>query len=143
MVHGFGEGVGLAVSLALLQDDTLDSRNDFACFFDHHGVAETDVFALDFFLVVEGGARDGGAGNKDGIEFCYRGEHSCAADLNSDGAENSFFLLGQELVSTSPSREAGGGAELSMEVDVVDLDDGPVGGVGEVVSVLIELGCGF
>ena len=45
-----------------------DCRDDFACFFDHYRVADADVFALDFVLVVQCRARDRAATHKHRLE---------------------------------------------------------------------------
>ncbi|MEM9258694.1 MAG: VCBS repeat-containing protein [Bacteroidota bacterium] len=61
-----------------------------------------------------------------------------AADLDGDVFEDGFLLFGGEFVGGSPAWEAGGGAELGVEGEVVDFDDGAVGGVGEGMTVFVE-----
>jgi len=136
------EVVGFCVGWAEGLIDFDDGGDDFAGLFDEDGVAEVDVFVGDFRLVVEGGAGDGGAADKDGFEFGDGGELSGASDLDGDGAEDGFFLFGEEFEGAGPAGEFGGGAELVVKGDLVDFDNGAIGGVGKVVAVVVELGDG-
>jgi len=50
-----------------------DGGNYFAGFFNHDGVADTNVFALDLVLVVQGCARDRAPGDDDRFKHGDRG----------------------------------------------------------------------
>ena len=60
-------------------------RDDHAGLADDHGVADADVFAADFVLVVERGARNRGALHEDRFKFSHGREHAGAPDLHGDG----------------------------------------------------------
>ena len=124
-------------------DDFDDGGDDFAGFFDEHGRAEADVLAVDFVLVVQRGAGDGGAGNEDGRELGDGCQHAGAADLDDDVVERGFLLLWQEFVGGGPARGAGGEAELLALGAIEDFDDGSVGAVVEGVALAVDAGDGF
>ena len=69
VVDVFGKRKRDAVRRAFFDDYPFDGGDDFACFFDYYGITNANVFALDFFFVVKGGAGDGGAGDENGFEF--------------------------------------------------------------------------
>ena len=119
-------------------NDVDDGGNDLSGFFDDDGVADADVFAADFFFVVEGGAGDGGASEEDGVEFGDGGEGSGAADLDGDGAEEGLGLFVGVFVGDGEAGGFGGGAEFGPEGEFVEFDDGAIDVVGEVVFVALE-----
>ena len=51
----------LAFGATFLGDDFDDRWDDFAGFFNDYCVIDTDVFTVDFVLIVERGTRNGGA----------------------------------------------------------------------------------
>src|SRR5690606_7503667 len=117
--------------------------DDFTGFLDEHGGADADVFFRDLVLVVQGGAGDGGAGDEDWRELGDGGEHAGAADLDGDGVEGGFLLLGEELVGGGPARGARGEAEFFALGAVEHFHDGSVRAVAEVVAALVYAGDGF
>ena len=119
--------------------DLHDGRDDFAGFFDENGVADADVFALDFLLVVEGRARDRAAGDKDGLKLCNRGERAGAADLDGDVQELGFGALGFVFVGDRPAGGFGGGSEFAAQGEAVELYDRAVGFVGKIMAHVAHL----
>ena len=73
-----------SVAGALLSAPLHHGGNDFAGLFDDDGVANADVFLADVILVVQRGAADGAAGEKNGFEFGHGCERAGAADLDRD-----------------------------------------------------------
>ncbi len=70
-------------STSFVQNDAYDGGNDFAGFFNRHGVADADVFFADVILVVQRCAADGAAREKNGFEFGHGRERAGAPDLES------------------------------------------------------------
>ena len=64
-----------------------DFGNDHPGFADDDGVADADVFAFDFFFVVQRGAGDGRALDKNRFEFGDGREDAGAANLDGDAEE--------------------------------------------------------
>ena len=72
--HAGGKVEGLGVGEGVFSHTTADNRrDDFPGFFDDHGIALADIFALDFIFVVKGCAAHGGTGNEDRFEFGHGG----------------------------------------------------------------------
>ena len=81
-----------------------DGRNDFAGFFDHDGVADANVLALDLVFVVQGRARNGAATDKRRFEHGHWRENPRSSDLNFDVEQLRFDALGGVFVSDRPPR---------------------------------------
>ena len=124
---------------ALGQHDVHDGGNDFAGFFDGHGVADADVFLADVILVMQRGAADGAAGQEDRFEFGHGRERAGAAHLDGDAVEPRLGLLGGVFVGDGPARRLGGEAGDVALREGVQLDDRAVGLVGEVLAHLVQL----
>ena len=123
-----------------LQNDADDVGNDLARLFDHHRVADANVFAADFVGVVQADARDLGPGDFDGFEIGDRRQHAGLADLDGDVLDPRRRLPQLDLVGDDPSRRLAGGAEPVPLGEVVDLDDHAVGLVVEFVPPLELVG---
>ena len=65
-------------------------RDDHARLAHNHGVADANVFAADFVLVMQSGARNRGALHEDRFEFRDRREHAGAPHLHGDGLQHGF-----------------------------------------------------
>ncbi len=116
-----------------------DNGNDFARFFDDDAVVDADVFALNFVLVVEGGAFDGGASELNGLKFGNGGEDAGAAHLNRNIEQGGFGLFGLIFVGDGPAGAFGGGAEAFVEVALVDFDHSTVHFKGKLGAEAFEL----
>ena len=115
-----------------------DSGNDLAGLLDEDGVADADVLALDFLLVVERGAGNGAARDGDGSEFGDGGEGACAADLDGDVEEAGLGALGFVFVGDCPARGLGGRAEFAAEGEAVEFNDGAIRLVDKIVTDAAE-----
>src|SRR5439155_25917237 len=80
-----------------------DSGNHFACFFDHDGVTNPDVFAFDFVLVVQRRTRNGAPANQDRLQRRHRREDSGASDLNDDVVQARLYAFRRVFVSDRPA----------------------------------------
>ena len=123
---------------ALPGDHLDDGRNDLSSLLDDYGVADADVLPLDFLLVVQGGARDGGAGNQHRLQLRHRCQNAGATDLDGDVLEHGLHLFRQELVGSRPAGRAGGRPELLALGSGNDLHHGSIGSIAEVVAVLVD-----
>ena len=104
------------------------------------GVALAHVFAADLVDVVQRGARDGGAGDRHRVELGDRREHTGAAHLDANLAQDGLLFLGRELKGNGPARRAGGKAQVELLLKAVDLYDHTVDVVIQVTAVLERLG---
>ena len=86
------------------------------------------------------GARDSGAGNRHRVELGDRREHTGAAHLGANLAQDGLLFLGRELKGNSPARCAGGKAQVELLLEAVDLYDYAVDVVVQVTAVLEGLG---
>ena len=111
--------------------DCHDRGNNFAGFFDADGVADSDISASDFFFVVEGRPADGRAADEDGFQFGHGGEDAGTTDLDGNGFQCGFGLLGGVFVGHGPTRGLVRGADFFPEGEGVEFDDGAVGFVSE------------
>ncbi len=81
-----------------------DRGNDFARLFDHDRVADANVFAFDFVLVVQSGAGDGASAHQHRLQHRYRREDSSASYLNDDVLQTGLDAFSRVFVSDRPSR---------------------------------------
>ena len=132
----------LFAACALFQNHIDDGGNHFTGFFDDDGVADADVFLADIIFVVQRGAADGAAGEKDGFEFGHGRERAGATDLDGDGFELRLGLFGCVFVGDGPARRLGRGADAALLLEGIQFDDRTVGFVGEIVADLVEFGDG-
>ena len=103
------------------------------------GVALAHVFAADLVDVVQRGARDGGAGDRHRVELGDRREHTGAAHLNANLAQDGLLFLGRELKGDGPARCAGSKAQVKLLLKAVDLYDHAVDVVVQVAAMLERL----
>ena len=100
---GLIEAVGAAPLGAVLREHLHDSWDDLAGFLHEQRVADADVLALDFILIVQGCAGDDRPGQRHRIQLGHRRQHSRAPHLNGDGPEARGLLLGQKLEGGRPA----------------------------------------
>ncbi len=82
----------------------------------------------------------GGAGNRHRIELGDRREHTGAAHLDANFAQDGLLFLGRELKGNGPARCAGGKAQVELLLETVHLYDHAVDVVIQVTAVLERLG---
>ena len=107
-------------------DHAHDFGDDVAAFFEDDGIAFPDIFAFEFFGVVQCGAADCGARQLHGFEVCHWGDDACAPDLKGYAFEHGFGLFGRIFVGDCPARAFGCGAEFVLLCNAVDFDDDAV-----------------
>ncbi len=138
-VNVFCEIERLRVSWPLRFHNFNHRGNDFARLFDHDGVADANVFAFDFVLVVQGGAGDGAPAHQHRLQHRYRREDSGASDLNDDVLQAGLDTFGRVFVSDRPSRRFRGEPELLPLRERVHFDYCAVGLIGKIASDVIEI----
>ena len=79
-------------------------RNHFTGFFDHDGIADANIFALDLVFVVQRRARNCAAANENWLEHSYRRQNSGPPDLDFDIEQFGFDALRCVFVSNRPAR---------------------------------------
>ena len=89
-------------------------RDDVAGALDDHGVADADVLAGDFVLVVQGGAGDQHTADIDALQPGDGGERAGAADLDVDLFQQGGGLLGGEFPGGGPARGAANEAQPAL-----------------------------
>src|SRR5689334_10503783 len=89
------------------EDNTHNRRDYLSSFFDGDSVADANVFLADVILVMERGAADGAAGEKNGFEFGDRSERTGTANLDGDSLQFGFGLFGGVFVGDSPAGSFG------------------------------------
>ena len=87
----------------LLRDGFHHIGDDIAGSFNNHGVANTDVFALDFIHIVQGSAFDGHAADMDRRQLGHRGQRADPADLRNDIQDGGRCLDGREFIRRGPA----------------------------------------
>ena len=86
------------------------------------------------------GARDGGTGDRHRIELRDRRQHASAAHLDADLTQDGLLFLGRKLKGDSPTRRAGGKAQVKLLLEAVDLYDHAIDVVVQVTAMLERLG---
>ena len=86
------------------------------------------------------GARDGGAGNRHWVELGDRREHTGAAHLDADFAQDGLLFLGRELKGNGPARCAGSKAQVELLLEAVNLYDYAVDVIIQITAMLERLG---
>ena len=119
-----------------LDDRPDDLGDDVAGLLEDDPVADADVLAPDLVEVVEGGPRDGRAGDLDRRQVGDRRERPGPPDVRDDVLDDGLDLLRRELVGDRPARRPADHAQPLLLVDPVDLDDDAVGLVRQVVARL-------
>ena len=128
------------IGRALVEHRAHDLRDYVACLVHDDGIALAHVFATDLVDVMKRGARDGGAGDRHRVELGDRREHTGAAHLDANFAQDGLLFLGRELKGDGPARRAGGKAQVELLLEAVNLYDHAVDVVVQVTAVLKRLG---
>ena len=123
------------VSRTKLQHGTHDLGNHVASLVHHDRVAHAHVLAAHLVLVVQRGTRDGGPRHHHRVELGHRREHTRAAHLDADVAQDGVLLLGRELERDGPARRARREAQGLLAREVVGLHHHAVDVVVEAVAV--------
>ena len=115
------------------------ARDDVAAFLDDNRVADADVLASNFLLVMQRGAADGGAVEENRFQLGNRCERAGAANLDSDRVEPSLRLLRRVFVGHGPAWRLGGRADALALGKTVQLNNRPVRVVVEAATHAVEL----
>ena len=114
-------------------EDPHHLRDDVAGLANHHRVADPDILLPQVILVMQGGPADRGTGHLDGLEQGERRDGAGTADIDHDVQDLGGLLLGRIFVGDLGARRFGGGAELRLLRQGVELDDDAVDLVGQLV----------
>ena len=117
------------VAGALFDEHLYDLGDDFAGFTNDDRVADADILAAHFELVVERGFGDGSAGDFDRFEDGEGRERASAADVDADIEHARARFFRRELEGAGPPRIAANKAKLALHRERIDFDDDAVGGV--------------
>ncbi len=127
-------------AVAQLDDGAEHLGDDVARLAQHDGVADEHALELDDVLVVEGRLPHLAAGDAHLLHDGEGGGAAGAADAHDDVEQLRVDLLGRVLVGDGPARGAARGAELVVQLELVDLDDDAVDLVLDRVAVLAVVG---
>src|SRR6185437_817850 len=105
--------------------------DDVAGALDDDRVAFANVLALDLILVMQGGAADDDAADRDRLELGNRRQRAAPADLDADLLEQRLRLLRREFMRDRPARRPRDEAQTLFEVEIVHLIDDAVDVVGQ------------
>ena len=128
------------IGRALIEHRAHDLGDYVACLVHDDGVALAHVFTTDLVDVVQRGARDGGAGDRHRVELGDRREHTGAAHLDANFAQDGLLFLGRELKGNGPARRAGGKTQVELLLKAVNLYDHAVDVVVQVTAMFERLG---
>ena len=128
------------IGRALVEHRAHDLGDYVACLVHDDSVALAHVFSADLVDVVQRGARDGGAGDRHRVELGDRREHTGAAHLDANFAQDGLLFLGRKLKGDGPARCAGGKAQVELLLKAVDLYDHAVDVIVQIAAVLERLG---
>ena len=102
-----GKDVGKGVGGSQVGHHAQDLRDHVAGALQPHGVADADIEALDFVLVVQGGVANHDPAHRHRMEPGHGGQGAGATDLDVDAFQHRCRLLGGEFVGDGPARTAG------------------------------------
>ena len=127
--------VRLRAFRALGEHDLENFRDDLPCLSDFDGIADADVLVGDEVLIVERRGGDGRPGQMHGSDDGARGENARASDLHDDILQYRLLDLGRVFEGCGPAREFGRAAETGTARKAVELHDGPVDIIRQVVAL--------
>ncbi len=116
-----GKDVGQGFRRSALRHRSQDLRNDVARALQHHGVANANILAGDFVLVVQRGPRHKHAADIDRLQRRDRRQRAGTADLDQNVLQNRRRLLGGKLPGDGPARFAAGETKSGLQRQVIDL----------------------
>ena len=115
-----------------------DLGNHISSPLNHHGIPDTNIFSVDFILVVQSGAADRYPSDMDRLQDRRRGQSPGPSHVDDDVENLGGHLLGLELESQSPPGAAGDRSQVLLEAEGVDFDDHPINLIGELLPELIH-----
>ena len=110
-----GKDVRLRVRRPLFEHRPKHLRNDVARPLNAHRIADADVLAGDFILIVQRGVGDDDAADRHRIEPRDRRQRARAANLDLDVAQHGRRLLGRKFMRNGPARRARDEAEAVLQ----------------------------
>ena len=132
--------IGLRALRAPGEHDLENFRDDLACFPDLDGIADADVLIRNKILIVERRGGDGRSGQMHGSDDGARGENARAAHLHDDILQYRLLDLGRVFEGCCPAREFGRAAETGAARKAVELHNGPVDIIRQVIARFAKLG---
>ena len=126
-----GSSIASCAGDAALGQHPHNLGNDVARAPDHHGIADPHVLARHFVHVMQGGVADRDAAHERRLEARDRRQRAGAAHLKLDAAHRGQRLFGGKLVCDGPARRTRYEAELTLQLEVVDLVHDAVDLVGK------------
>ena len=134
------QAVRHGVRRALCGNDLQDLRDDLPCLADPDGVADADILVGDKVLVVERRGGDGRPGEMDRGHDRPRGQHARAPHLHDDILQHGLLDLRRVFEGRRPARELRRAAEPLAPGQTVELHDGSVDIIRQLIAGLAELG---
>ena len=107
-------------------------RDHIASPLDHHPVANTDILAADFILVMKRRVGDNNTADGDGFKPRHRCQRAGTPDLDVDGVQQGFGLFGGEFMRQRPARRTRHLAKPGLVIMPVDLVDDPVNVIAKI-----------
>ena len=135
----FGKIERLGVTRAFRFHHLDNCGNHFAGFFNHHRVADSDVFAFDFVLVVQCRARNCAAAHQHWLQRRDRRENSGAPDLNHDVVQTRLDAFRRVFVSNRPARRFGSESKPLALRERVHFDYCAIGLIRKIRPDLVEV----
>ena len=111
-----------------------DLRDDIARTPDHNGVANLEVLAPQFVLVMQGRIRYRGAADKHRLQSCNGCDRAGAPDLHVDAKQHGGGFLGGKLVGNGKTWRARDESELFLQPQIVDFVDNAIDVEGQARS---------
>ena len=108
-------------------------RNHIACALDDNRIADADALLRNQLFIMQAGARDHHAADRDGRQIGNRRQGTRAPDLDGDTFESGGGTLGRKLVRDGPARATADPAEAFLPVEPVDL-------VNNAINIIVEIG---
>ena len=117
------EGKGLAALWPLGFDNAGDLRNHIACALHLNHIADADVLAADFILIVKGGIGDNHTADIHRRELGHRGQHAGAPHLNFNVEQAGAGALSRKFMRGGPARRARNKAQPLLQGEIVNFID--------------------
>ena len=131
-----GHHEGALGAVAQLDDRAEHLGNDVAGLAQHDGVADEHALRLHDVLVVQRGLAHLASGDAHLLHHRVRRRATGAADADDDVEQLRVHLLGRVLEGDGPARRVARGAELVVQLELVDLDDDAVDLMAHAVAML-------
>ena len=99
-----GKVKGRSIIAAVSCDDTYHLRDHIAGALNDNAVANTDILAADFILIMQRGVGHHYTANRDWCQTGHRRQRAGASHLNIDFIQQGFSLFGGKFVRQRPAR---------------------------------------